>query len=1423
MTTEVADVLRDIIRAHGRPLADDPRRVEAMLRDLAGEHRREISVLVGAAREGVPAELMSSRGAVPAAVLEERLARTLQDNLGLSEDAARWAVTTWAAALTGAGTAASSSAVTPTGSSSTSVPSLPSLPGSAPLAVTLSEAGVTDRLLALPLDESGDLAWAVLGLLAVADGPLAMSDVAGMLRQPVRQVHRAIAPVADLIVRDGRLEAGGEPFRRAVTGYLGQAEQDSQRHALVRWCAERVAFLQPGHETPEYILRHGGGYFAAAGDVGVLSQIVDREWMRQSAARTGSLTGFVRDMSRAADTAVAQRPPDRRLELRATLAGVTAAAVAADVPSEAIGVLAAAGQAERALDLAALVTPWWRSDAYYLIASALHSAGAAEAADTAVDTAIAAGISDARGSGDGHALHSLVSAAHRDGMSGWALRALAALRAEGPRDQYSDSLAAQVLAAAGDAGGALRAARNIDNEFSRDSALDTAVIALAQAGRTQDAIEAALDVRRNAGALTGKIAAITAERGDVKATMAAVDSAPDDNFRQWVVIQAGKVWAQAGRPDDIDALMKTIANPENRRHAAREVATVLAGAGQASRAVSMWTAVAAEEDKEYGLVDLAKATAEAGDFDDALRIASAVTDDYRRRGALTHVAAVIARTGDVPRATAIVDTIEDEYDRSSMLADVAKDLTAHDLLDDAVTVAGMITRPVAKAESQVAVASALAAAGDYQRSAALAAEAAEVTSRGGAAHVGALLVQARALALAGRPGEAATVAERAVGTAHETHDQRILADALATRSMVLATWSGHQDQAAAAGREAVALIRRDDVLDGSDDAFMQDRRAESIAAILAEAGPPDLVIDAALSIADDYHRDKALTEAATALARRGLADHAVEAARNASSFLGSPYEAEEKLKEIARVLARLGHGEGALRAVAALADIEGIHAHIEYDQASMVCEVARILAESGHVETACDTARASVPSWNRSAALTAAACAVAAGDPRLAAEIAGNAGSRSLAKVAEALAAAGRIGDALPLADDAIQRALAAVPRLPPIMTALDSLEQLAEMTGDQATTEREVATQMTGSERDAAARQAVRQARAITDPVQRAHAEAAAAIMLARSPDPELRAEALAQAGQVRQDARRLQDLDRAHALGAVARALAACGESAMAAETAQECLATGSYGAELAIDVLADIGQLAGALAAIGALELDADKARVFLDLAGRLAETGQAGDLRRLVDETGVLDLIADTQDRVSALTGLGVVLAVAGEAAAASRLAEDVTALARELAEDREKALAHADLAELLAALGRQPEALEQARQALTVPREALGGWWGAMATKAVKVLVECEQVADAVAVVKAAPAAGRTESAVTVAAALFAAGQQDHALRMVDDEFAAARTGGRRDAFYDLLCEHLPRYPDLLRAWLGDGTEIAQVSAELAAIEQWWAQ
>ena len=91
--------LREIIALYGRTIIEDRRRLEALLADLCGEHKREINVLIGALKERVPDDLLNASAQVPLPVLLIQLSRRLQDNLGLTDEAARWAIESWAIAL----------------------------------------------------------------------------------------------------------------------------------------------------------------------------------------------------------------------------------------------------------------------------------------------------------------------------------------------------------------------------------------------------------------------------------------------------------------------------------------------------------------------------------------------------------------------------------------------------------------------------------------------------------------------------------------------------------------------------------------------------------------------------------------------------------------------------------------------------------------------------------------------------------------------------------------------------------------------------------------------------------------------------------------------------------------------------------------------------------------------------------------------------------------------------------------------------------------------------------------------------------------------------------------------------------------------------------------------------------------------------
>jgi hypothetical protein len=91
--------LREAIAAYGRGAFEEPRRCEAILRDFCPLAQKEIFLLVSALRENVASELGTGPATMPESALMAKLTRRVSENLGLSEDAALWAVESWRYAL----------------------------------------------------------------------------------------------------------------------------------------------------------------------------------------------------------------------------------------------------------------------------------------------------------------------------------------------------------------------------------------------------------------------------------------------------------------------------------------------------------------------------------------------------------------------------------------------------------------------------------------------------------------------------------------------------------------------------------------------------------------------------------------------------------------------------------------------------------------------------------------------------------------------------------------------------------------------------------------------------------------------------------------------------------------------------------------------------------------------------------------------------------------------------------------------------------------------------------------------------------------------------------------------------------------------------------------------------------------------------
>ena len=99
MNDSVREKLQEIISQYGRSLCDEPKRCKSLLLDFCGKDRREIFILIAALKEGVATDLLNSSNSISQQLVSARLVKRLQDNLGIAEEFAIWAVDSWALAL----------------------------------------------------------------------------------------------------------------------------------------------------------------------------------------------------------------------------------------------------------------------------------------------------------------------------------------------------------------------------------------------------------------------------------------------------------------------------------------------------------------------------------------------------------------------------------------------------------------------------------------------------------------------------------------------------------------------------------------------------------------------------------------------------------------------------------------------------------------------------------------------------------------------------------------------------------------------------------------------------------------------------------------------------------------------------------------------------------------------------------------------------------------------------------------------------------------------------------------------------------------------------------------------------------------------------------------------------------------------------
>ena len=981
------------------------------------------------------------------------------------------------------------------------------------------------------------------------------------------------------------------------------------RDRLLAYCARWQ------EHRSRYALTHYAAHLVEAGRIDDLYNLVGKPWMEAKLALFQSHHRFKGDVSLAIDAALAESPVRWDQLVRGCLISASLRSMVAQVPPEALGVLAQAGDPDRlaqARGYAALITDKrQQADAYRLIGEALAGQGQTDEARELFRQAraVAESIGDveSRASALSKVAQTLAQAGDRAAATQVAWQALAPLEAFQDVESYAQALKGSVdaLAQAGDKEAlrqALAAAQALTDEEHRARAIGWVARALAQvndsegAGQALAAAQALKGEEHRARAL-GWLAHALADLGDretalrvARQSLAAAVKIDQEEARASALGRLTHPLARLGDQEGLRLVLDAAGRLGDKWCATRAlgwVAAALAEAGDresalrvARQALAAAKAVRARKDKPRALQFVAQLLVQVGDKESLEQVLAekAIGDDADRAVVRRMIAQALVQAGDRPaaieaarQALAAAEAIDDQDTQADLLGEVAQTLAQvgdADGLRQALAAAGAIEGNLSIVWTLSEVAGTLAQAGDRAGLGQLLVIAEAIGDHADKARAFSAIAQA--LARAGDKEAAVQAARQAVAAAGAFGDEPYKAQALGALAQALAQ-AGNGEAAAQAARQA--LLAAEAIPDIEE-------RADALSALtpaLAQAGDKETglraaqqALAAAEATEEGVFRSLQLSKAALALAQAGDKAAAARAARGAL--------AAEKDDEMGLEL------DWVARALAQVGDLDGLGQALELAEA-IVDESYRAMALSGLAETLAQVG--DVDGLGHAVKIAAAI-----EDLQLKAQ--------ALAGVALALA---RAGDTQAAAQAARQALAAAI-----------------ETTGEE-----------NNAQALAEAAQALAQAGDKTAAVQAAQ-------------------QALVAAGAI------LDDASRAQALSGVAWALFQAGDGEAAVQAAHQALDAVEEG-------------IAQEMMRRTEVEDGGDKPGILRQALDTLAQAGDKDGLQHALE---VAEEIGGTGDRADALVEVARALAQVGDMAAAVNIAQRALATAETLGDKQDKA-------------------------------------------------------------------------------------------------------------------------------------------------------
>ncbi|MGB8201727.1 MAG: trypsin-like peptidase domain-containing protein [Pseudonocardiaceae bacterium] len=334
--------------------------------------------------------------------------------------------------------------------------------------------------------------------------------------------------------------------------------------------------------------------------------------------------------------------------------------------------------------------------------------------------------------------------------------------------------------------------------------------------------------------------------------------------------------AAAGDHDRAARLARDITNPNTRAQALSELAATVAAAGDHKRAMALATdaeAATREINSSYArgqvLSELVGAVAAAGDHERAMALATdveatirEVMDRRRRTRMLSDLVARVATPGNQDRAARFARGITNPAIRAQVLSELIEAAAvvgdhgwAIALANDGETAIRQITDPDIRAWLLSELVGAIAGAGDHERALALATDAEtatrEITSSDARGQV--LIELVRAVAAAGDHERALALATDAETTIREIIDHRTRIWMLSELVKAVAA-AGDHERALALATNAETTIR--EIIDPR----MRTRMLSELVGAVAAAGGHERAVRIAREIPDPETRARALSD-----------------------------------------------------------------------------------------------------------------------------------------------------------------------------------------------------------------------------------------------------------------------------------------------------------------------------------------------------------------------------------------------------------------------------------------------------------------------------------------------------------------------------------------------------------------------------------